>query len=299
MKILEIRLGRYPPALFLQKDKPVIDALKGMAEKWVRHCPLVDEKGKLVGMVSIRDIIDFLGGGNKFDHLKKDYPSLYDALNRTALSNISYKPPFIETTTEFKDVIETMIEKGVGALAVVDENMNLVGIISERHIMSLFADTQTFVKVKEIMSSPIISLTPSDTLIEAQKVMTKHRIRRLPLISGNYLKGIITVKDIVKFYATDETLKKLANNNIEEIYNTPLSYISNKPVYTVDPDEDVGSAISIMRKHNIGSLVVVEDNKPVGIFTERDVVKKLAKIRGVEIFVDEAQKKIVAGRVAF
>lgn len=296
---MEIRIGRYPPALFLQKDRAVIDALTGMAEKWVRHCPLVDEENSLVGMVSVRDIIDFLGGGDKFDHLKKSHPTLYEALKKVPLIDISYKPPFIETTSEFKEVIETMIERGVGALAVVDENMKLVGIISERHIMSLFANTQTFVKVKEIMSKPIISLTPNDALIEAQRLMTKHRIRRIPLISGNDLKGIITVKDIVKFYASEENMEKIAANKVEEIYSTPLSYISSKPVHTVDPDEDVGSAISIMRRYNIGSLVVVEDDKPVGIFTERDVVKKLAKIRGVEVFVDEAQKKIVAGRVAF
>ena len=294
-----MRLGRYPPALYLDKDRPILEAIKGMAEKWVRHCPLIDSGNRLVGMVSVRDIIDFLGGGDKFSHIRNRHPTLYDALTKTPLIDISYKPPYLEDFAEFKEVVETMIERGVGALAVVDSEMRLEGIISERHIMSLFEDTETFVKVKEIMSSPIISLTPNDTILEAQKTMTRHKIRRIPLISGNRLRGIVTVKDVIRFYAQPKTISMLEKNNVDEVYSTPLTYIASSPVYTVDPDRDVGQAISIMRRHNIGSLVVVEDEKPVGIFTERDVVIKLAKIKGVEIFVDEARKKIIAGRVAF
>ncbi len=298
MKISEIRVGRYPPALYLELDKPLIYVVKGMAEKWVRHCPLVDAEGVLRGMVSIRDVVNFLGGGDLFEKYVGGR-DLYRALREVHASQISYKPPYVTLDDDFSEVVEIMLERRVGALAVVDGDMKLRGVISERHIVSLFSDVKTYVKVKELMNTPLISLPPEASIVEGQRVMTRHRIRRVPLVSNGALKGIVTVKDIVKFYASEDTLSLLERGEVERVHGTPMSYIASRPVYTVEPHEDVGDAIAVMRRHGIGSLVVVEDGKPVGMFSERDVVTKLPMIKGVEIFVDEAEKRIVAGRVAF
>lgn len=297
MKVSEIRVGRYPPALYMEAERPLLDVVKGMAEKWVRHCPLVDSDGRLVGMVSIRDIVNLLGGGDLYE--KYAAGGLYDALRTVKASEISYKPPYVMLDDDFAEVIEVMLERRVGALAVVDGDMRLRGVISERHIMALFADTETFVKVKELMSTPLISLPPESTILEGQRLMTRHRIRRVPLLTGSAVKGIVTVKDVVKYYAEPSTLGLLERGEVEKVHATPLSYIASRPVYTVDPHVDVGEAISIMRKHGIGSLVVVDDGRPVGMFTERDVVTKLPRIKGVEIFVDEVEKRIIASRVSF
>jgi len=297
MKISEIRVGRYPPALYMKASRPLMDVVRGMAEKWVRHCPLVDADGRLVGMVSIRDVVNFLGGGSLYDRYASG--GLYRALLDVEASELSYKPPYVTLDDDFSEVVEIMLERRVGALAVVDGDMVLRGVISERHIMALFADTETFVKVRELMSTPLIYLPPESTVLEGQRVMTRHKIRRVPLLSGAAVKGIVTVKDVVRHYADPSTLDLLERGEDEKVHSTPLSYIASKPVVTVDPHVDVGQAISIMRRHGIGSLVVVEDERPVGMFTERDVVTKLPRIKGVEIFVDEAEKRIVASRVSF
>ena len=62
----ELKIGRYPPAVIAYPDTTILEVLKDMAEKWVRHAPIVDRRTRRVfGMVSARDIIDFLGGGPK------------------------------------------------------------------------------------------------------------------------------------------------------------------------------------------------------------------------------------------
>ncbi len=298
MKVSEIRVGRYPPALYLEQERPVLDVVKGMAEKWVRHCPLIDSSERLVGMVSIRDIVNFLGGGPLYEKYASTN-GLFDALRSVAAKEISYKPPFVRLDDDFAEVIETMLERRVGALAVVDGDMRLKGVVSERHIVALFADTKTYVKVKELMNTPLISLPPEAPIIEGQREMTRHRIRRIPLVTGTALKGIVTVKDVVKYYAEPGTLSLLERGEEEKVHSTPLSYIASHPVITVEPDVDVGDAISLMRRHGIGSLVVVEEGRPIGMFSERDVVTKLPQIKGVEIFVDEVERRIVASRVSF
>lgn len=58
-----------------------------------------------------------------------------------------------------------MINRNIGALAVTDREGKLVGIISERHIMNLFSDVKTHVRVCEIMTCPLITLPPQADIL--------------------------------------------------------------------------------------------------------------------------------------
>ncbi|AKG39177.1 MAG: CBS domain-containing protein [Infirmifilum sp.] len=300
MRVSEIHIGRYPPALYLDVEASLMDVFLGMASKRVRHCPLVDGNGRLVGMVSVRDLIDFLGG-KRFETVVGGLfgGDVLKALRATKARELSYKPPFVYVDSDLREVVETMLEKGVGALAVIDRDGKLRGLISERHLISLFADIETHVKVKEIMTSNFVSLSPSDTLAAGMKVMSERRVRRLPLISGGALEGIVTVKDMIGFLASEESLNSLSSGRVEAVYGVPLSYIASRPVLTVDPEEDVGKAILKMKNHNVGALMVAVGQRPIGILTERDVMSRLPRIRGVETFIDEMRQKIYASRVSF
>jgi len=300
MKLFEIGVGRYPPALFLKPDSKLLEVLIGMASKRVRHCPLVDNDGKLVGMVSVRDLVDFLGGRRFKDIVVGTYSGdIYKALEETDALSLSYKPPFVYMDADLKDIVETMLYRGVGALAVVNRDGVLVGIISERHIISLFADVESHVKVKEIMTKPFASLTPSDNIRTGLQLMSERRVRRIPLIAGSELQGIVTVKDILGFLASDDVLKALRAGDVQRVYETPLAYIASRPVVTVSPEDDVGVAVKRMKERGIGAVVVSAEKKPVGILTERDIMTRLPQVKGVETFVDELQQKIYASRVTF
>ena len=92
-----------------------------------------------------------------------------------------------------------MQEKNIGGLVVVDNNKPL-GMITERDLLSVISkDLQpNTVKVKDIMSSPIISISPDTSIIEAAKLMSENKIRKLPVKEEGKLIGIITAEDIVK-----------------------------------------------------------------------------------------------------
>ncbi len=300
MKVLELGVGRYPPALYLDRTARVLDVLLGMALRRVRHCPLVDDAGRLVGMVSARDIVDFLGGKRFNDIVVKGYGGdVYRALKEVDALALSYKPPFVYVDSDLREVVETMFYRGVGALAVVDRENKLVGLISERHMMLLFADAETHVKVKEIMTRDFVSLAPSDTVRRGLQLMSERRIRRIPLVAGGALQGIVTVKDIIGFLASEDSLKMMQAGHVEAVYETPLAYIASKPVVTVDPEDDVGKAIRRMKDRGIGAVMVSSGGKPVGILTERDVMTRLPQVKGVETFIDELRQKIYASRVSF
>lgn len=98
------------------------------------------------------------------------------------------------------DAIKMMAERHVGALLVM-EGPRLVGIVSERDyarkvVLSGRASNST--AVREIMSEPVITAAPGQTVDEAMRQMTTHRIRHLPVVRDGTVVGVVSIGDLVK-----------------------------------------------------------------------------------------------------
>ena len=136
--------------------------------------------------------------------------------------------------------------------------------------------------VKTCMSQPVVFVTSQTKISEAHDLMIKKRIRRLPVIDGGQLVGIVTLLDASEARPADaETLRPtalkayIAMMKVEEI-------MARHPV-TVSPTSTVLDVARLMARHKISGVPVVEQGHVVGMITESDVFRAIVAMADEEL----------------
>ena len=112
----------------------------------------------------------------------------------------------IRNTAKISEAVAKLDEERIGALVVVDRWGKLAGMFSERDVIRGLAQDGTAAlgyEVHELMTPDVTTCAPEDPIEKAMAVMTAHRIRHLPVMSGGKLLGIVSIGDLVK-YRLDE-----------------------------------------------------------------------------------------------
>lgn len=265
------------PVVTMAPTTPIYDAVRMMAKEGFRRIPIANPGTKtLEGIATATDIIDYLGGGKKFEIIQQKYGgNIFKAINEPIRLIMTKNVVSIKTSAKISEAIALMTEKNLGGLPVVDEENHVKAIITERDIANMFADRISGVKVSELMSEKVVTALPTTTIFEVEKTVTTQGFRRLPIISDGKVVGIITTMDIIRFFGSGEVFAYLRSGTIVQVLSTPALKIATKNVATISPNADVGQAAKIMKDKDIGAVPVVVNDKIVGIITERDFFKMI------------------------
>lgn len=124
----------------------------------------------------------------------------------------------IQADSSIKKTSQIMYEKHIPSL-LVEENNNIVGIITYRDIAIALAiyENKPISQIKEIMSSPVISVNSDSSILNAVEIMIEKRIHELPVIDDGNIRGIISSTDLIVL---------LSMLNEEQLYDVVRRQIS-------------------------------------------------------------------------
>jgi CBS domain-containing protein len=115
----------------------------------------------------------------------------------------------IDGSATVYEALEKIVELNVGSILVTDDD-KVVGIMTERDYLrkiTLRGRTSRDTTVREIMTSPLVYVSPETTIEETMAIMTDRRIRHLPVVEDDDVVGIVSIGDVVKFQSQEQSFQ--------------------------------------------------------------------------------------------
>lgn len=136
-------------------------------------------------------------------------------MNSTFVNEVmSKKLLTLDKSTSLQEAAEHMKKLNVGCV-IVTEDSKPIGIITERDFVTKIAaeGRPLFTEIKEVMSSPLITIDPEETIWEASELMKEKLIHKLPVKENDEIVGIITTTDIVKISSvgSDSEMRRICD----------------------------------------------------------------------------------------
>ncbi len=253
----------------------IMEAIKIMTERRFRRIPITDAgTRRLEGLVTSTDIIDFLGGGRKNLLIENRFKgNLLAAINEEVRQIMETDIAYLHEQADFKEAVEMMLERRTGGLPIVNDDMQVVAIFTERNAVELMGGLVTRKTVDEYMTKKVKMVSTDTPIGHAAKLMVENRFRRLPVVKDGIFAGIVTASDIVHFLGKGDAFSKLTTGNVHEAFDQPVGSIISKELIWTSPGTDMGKAMETMLENKIGSLPVLEGGLLRGIITESDFLR--------------------------
>ena len=122
-------------------------------------------------------------------------------------------------------------------------------------------------ELKSVMSKPVISMDSDGNVAAAAQTMVQHNIGSVVVVEGKKPVGIITERDITKLVIKGE-----------EVLKGPVKNVMTKSLVTAPPSMPIQQAFELMLMNKIRRLPIVENDKIVGIVTEKDLMRWVLRV---------------------
>ena len=162
----------------IPQTKSIKEAAEMMIEHGFRRLPVTHPgSNKLLGIVTAMDILDFLGGGSKFDIIEKKHNDNFLAAINDPVKEIMTRDPIsIGPKYSIRESVDVMTENGIGSVPIVDKEEKVVGIVTERDFALALAGSLTDETVGDIMIKDVITTTPGTPIESCSKIMVRNNL---------------------------------------------------------------------------------------------------------------------------
>lgn len=176
---------------------------------------------------------------------------------------MSREPITVPSTMRLMEVVEIMASKQIGS-TVVNRAGAPVGVVTEREIISdlvMYGKISADATAGGAMTPVFVRVNPGMSIEDAARATLSMK-GRLLVFEGEDLVGILTVTDLVRALSKSRR-------------NPSFKGTASMHIHSVPADGTVASALRVMHKKRIGSLLITEKDVPTAIFTERDLLTRV------------------------
>lgn len=253
-------LNRFTKISTIANMKPIFcsdkDKIETAVEKLIkanhRSLPIINSKEKIVGILTATDILDSFLIGQDFTH------KISEIMHHDVL------------TVEFDNTIGYVLQKfkmSRRGRMPVKKGDKLVGMISENDIVKFFVNVNFQSQISSIMTMKPLFTNSSTSILTAIKTVVNTHYRRIPIVDGGKLVGLIMANDLLR-------ILKERNYRFSMLQDS-LYTAMIKNVITIKKDYDVSAAIKMMLVHEIDGVIVSDSQKLEGIITERNILEQI------------------------
>ena len=267
----------------------IIEIANLMSEKDIRRIPITDPgSGKLLGIVTTMDILDFFGGGKKYNLItEKHEGNFLSAINAPIKEIMTTGVKTMTNKDTIIDAAALMLEEGIGGFPIIDNEEKIVGMVTEGDVVSKLYKIIADLEVQDVMATDLITTTPGTRIEGITKIMVRNSLRRVPIVGEDpnsnskeeKLLGFVTASDILKYIGEHKLFAKLFSNEGEDVVNITVDELMVTNVLTATKYEKLGDIADLMFDSNIRGLPVVDEDtgKLIGIITIRDLLKAIVQ----------------------
>lgn len=212
-----------------------------------------------------------------------------ESLHNTAQDIIKYGVITVTPNTPVYIALSSMVDRNITGLPVVNDYMELEGIITEKDLLVLLYQKQsTRGNVDEYMSRNVVNFDLDTPLLDICQCLENHSFRRVPITEKGRVISVLSrtdlLRDNVHRFASESMVEFAVNK--EPIF--PAWQMMNKGLITVTPKASLFEGVLAMTNYHISGLPIVEDNmKMVGILSEKDVMPYFYRDEKPPVLVEE------------
>lgn len=261
------------PAVTARREQSLSAAARILRGEQIRHLPVVDDEGRLVGMLSQTDLL--AAGPSSLTDLDEESRSDLELPLRVSHAMVANTWSVLPGTPTAQ-VVRQMCERRIDCAPVVDGEARILGLVTTADLLKLL--------IAELIRSPTrpvvglmtfepVAVRAGDSLATAAELMARRRIRHLPVVDSSHrLLGVVSERDLLR--ARNSILRPGPpfdpSVRVEEV--------AHEEVWSIAPNASVLKAARLLLDHRFGCLPVMEGGALVGILTEHDLLGLLLRL---------------------
>ena len=136
-------------------------------------------------------------------------------------------------------------------------------------------------QIRHLMQHDVLRMNEDETLGIAEKVMRLGGVRHIPVVAGDRLVGIVSQRDLL-YAATSSLLELPPETEREWLGTVAVRDVMTTAVHTVAPEQPAADGVTLLLQHRVGCLPVLENGRLIGIVSETDCLRYLARLLDID-----------------